>query len=67
MHYNDSRRFTGAEVLRSDALPPYRAIRDAVIQAAEPFASRLWADSLLSKVVGPGRVERWAAVPRSVT
>lgn len=37
MHYEAQGRFTGAEILGDEALPRYRAARDAALEASEPF------------------------------
>ncbi len=41
MHYDQSGRFAGAEILADAELPRYRAARDAALEAAEPF-TRYW-------------------------
>lgn len=39
MHYAETGRFAGAEILGEEELPRYRAARDAALQAAVPFTS----------------------------
>lgn len=42
MHYDDNGQFVGAEVMPDEAVPRYRAARDAAWHAAEPF-DQYWA------------------------